>query len=135
VRDTTSPLWSRRVIADLLAPPAGERARAAYHDATLPSLAPRLAGVQYADGGPRNVAGKIVRELRRRVRARRPAPEVDRFDPILADVRDQTLSAESHPAWEVLDRARCEALLSRKAVELDEMSRYYVWRLATLFVR
>jgi hypothetical protein len=44
------------------------------------------------------------------------------------------LSASGHPAWEVLDRARCERLLARPAGGLDEMSRYHVWRLATLFV-
>ncbi len=58
----------------------------------------------------------------------------DPFDPILADVREQALAAASHPAWEVLDRDRCETLLSRPAAALDEMSRYQVWRLATLFV-
>ena len=133
VRDTTSPLWSRRVVADLLAPPAAERRRAAYHEATLTLLGPRLADVERA-GRPRGLVGKVGRELRRRLRARRSTPGADPFDPILADVREQVLAAESHPAWEVLDRERCETLLSRPAASLDEMSRYHVWRLATLFV-
>ena len=64
----------------------------------------------------------------------RPLTRTDPLDPILADVREQVLAAESHPAWEVLDRDRCEALLSRPAAALDEMSRYHVWRLATVFV-
>jgi len=131
VRDTTSPLWSRRVVADLLAPPAAARARAAYHEAVLALLAPKLADVPYA-GGPSGLAGKVARELRRRLRRRRPAS--DPFEPILADTREQVLAAASHPAWDVLDRGRCETLLSRPAASLDEMSRYHVWRLATLFV-
>ena len=30
----------------------------------------------------------------------------------MSDVREQALSAQGHPAWEVLDRERCEALLT-----------------------
>ena len=76
-----------------------------------------------------------MREIVRRVRARRPrATADDPFYPILADVRERVLAADSHPAWEVLDRARCETLLSRPGATLDVMSRYHVWRLATLFV-
>jgi hypothetical protein len=33
----------------------------------------------------------------------------------------------------VLDRPRVEALLASPAVALDTMSRYYAWRLATVF--
>jgi hypothetical protein len=144
VRDTTSPLWSRRVVADLLAPPAGERAGAAYHRQVLEQLAPELAEVEMAAGGPwratpgslargRALAGKALREARRRLRGRTPGG-ADALEPVVADVREQALSDSGHPAWEVLDRGRCEALLSRPAAALDEMSRYYVWRLATLFV-
>ncbi len=68
------------------------------------------------------------------MRGARLAAADDPLDPILADVREQVLGAASHPAWEVLDRDRCETLLSRPAAALDEMSRYQVWRLATLFV-
>ena len=151
VRDTTSPLWSRRVLADLLAPTAAERAQAAYHRRTLTLLAPKLERIPLADGRRwgagrgrisrgRRLAGKAAREALRRARgtAKRPAapgtPAADPFEPVLADVREQVLAADSHPAWEVLDRDRCEALLTRPAPSLDEMSRYHVWRLATLFV-
>jgi hypothetical protein len=140
VRDTTSPLWSRRVVADLLAPPADERARYAYHSAMRGRLAPQLAPVAFEGGHAtgrisraRRLAEKAGREALRRVRGAQPPTGGDPFDPILADVREQVLAAASHPAWEVLDRARCETLLSRSAVSLDEMSRYQVWRLATLF--
>ncbi len=135
VRDTTSPLWSRRVVADLLAPPVDQRASAAYHRAALSLLAPQLTRVEHAGGRPRNVASKAMREVARRLRARRPrATGADPFESILPDVREQALAADNHPAWEVLDRARCETLLSRPGATLDMMSRYHVWRLATLFV-
>jgi hypothetical protein len=149
VRDTTSPLWSRRVIADLLAPAASDRASAAYHRRVLARLAPQLASIELAggrswDASPgraaraRTLAEKAAREAIRRVRGRRApaanAPAADPLDPILADVREQALAIESHPAWEVLDRQRCEDLFARPAASLDEMSRYQVWRLATVFV-
>ena len=129
IRDTTSPLWSRRVVDDLLAPPAGERSAAPYHREVVRRLAPQLEGVPFA-APPQGASlpRKAVRELRRRLR-----PRPDGFQPIVDDVREQALAADSHPAWEVLDRARCEALLSRPAGSLDAMSRYYVWRLATVF--
>jgi hypothetical protein len=151
VRDTTSPLWSRRVVADLLAPGPRERAGAAYHRRVLDLLRPALAQPPLADGRAwestprrlargRTLARKMAREAVRRARARRVGPAgmgaatADPLEPILADVRQQVLTAESHQAWEVLDRGRCEALLTRPAAALDEMSRYHVWRLATLFV-
>ena len=133
VRDTTSPLWSRRVVADLLAPVPEGRAHWDYHREVLAVLAPRLSDVEYAAGGARSFAAKAAREVVRRIRARRSAA-TDPLDPVLADVREQVLAAASHPAWEVLDRDACERLLSRRAASLDEMSRYHVWRLATLFV-
>ena len=57
----------------------------------------------------------------------------DPFAPILADVRSTVLEQPQHPAWAVLDRGRVESLLSSEAAALDTMSRYYVWRLATVF--
>ncbi len=141
VRDTTSPLWSRRVVADLLAPPAEERAQYAYHAAMQERFAPELARVEFANARAtgrvaraRRLAGKAAGEALRRTRGASGPAKDDPFDPILADVREQVLAATTHPAWEVLDRDRCEALLSRPATALDEMSRYHVWRLATLFV-
>jgi len=86
------------------------------------------------------LAAKAAHEALRRARGATHRSEAsgsfgaDPLDPILADVQEQVLAAESHPAWEVLDRGRCEALLTRPAASLDEMSRYHVWRLATLFV-
>ena len=43
------------------------------------------------------------------------------------------LDRPDHAAWAVLDRGRVESLLSSDPGALDTMSRYYVWRLATVF--
>jgi hypothetical protein len=121
VRDTTSPLWSRRLLPDLLGAPPGE-----FHKQVLERLAPQLAAVPYER--PRSLPRKVAGELRRRVR-----PRPDPFDRILPEIRDAVLSQPHHDAWHVLDRPRVEALLGAPAGALDTMSRYYAWRLATVF--
>ena len=63
-----------------------------------------------------------------------PLP-ADPFDQTMAAVREAGLAEPAHPAWEVLDRRRIEALLTREPAALDPMSRAYVWRLATVFLR
>ncbi|MEA2480014.1 MAG: hypothetical protein QOJ07_1936, partial [Thermoleophilaceae bacterium] len=157
VRDTTSPLWSARLLPHELALPARERAREDFPLRVLERLAPDLVDLPFEHGGgwpsrqselsrraaaARVLAGKAGRELSRRIAARRPRPAAagggaadpaDPFAAVLADVRDTVLSIPSHPAWELLDRARVESLLARDATALDAMSRYYVWRLATVF--
>jgi hypothetical protein len=97
----------------------------------LERLWPELADVPFEKPAalPRKVAG----ELRRRAARLRRRPSADPFGPILAEVRDTVLSQPEHTAWSVVDRARVEALLSTDAAALDTMSRYYVWRLATVF--
>jgi hypothetical protein len=121
VRDTTSPLWSRRLLPDLLGGAGGE-----FHRQVLERLAPELLDVPYEP--PRTLPRKVVDELRRRLR-----PRPDPFDRILPEIRDAVLSQPQHDAWHVLDRARVEELLARQAGALDTMSRYYAWRLATVF--
>ena len=121
VRDTTSPLWSRRLLPDMLAAQSGE-----FHRQVLERLAPQLAEVPYER--PRTPPRKLADELLRRVR-----PKPDPFDRILPEIRDAVLSQPQHAAWHVLDRARVEELLGAKAGALDTMSRYYAWRLATVF--
>ena len=55
--------------------------------------------------------------------------------PAAVSARSLAASARGgHPAWEVLDRARVESLLTRAPGALDTMSRYYVWRLATVLL-
>ena len=147
VRDTTSPLWHERMLPHLLALPAEERAAEQFHLRVLERLAPELAE---APGWPRPrsrarrriergraFAAKAARYARRRARARVPAgaatTSADPFDAILADIRGVVLSQPGHPAWPVLDRDRAELLLTTDAAALDEVQRYYVWRLATVF--
>lgn len=83
-----------------------------------------------ASGGRPPTSGAPVRE---------PVPEAppvrDPFAATIAAVREEALSQASHPAWEVLERPRVEALLAREPVTLDAMSRAYVLRLATVFLR
>ncbi|MEA2412704.1 MAG: hypothetical protein QOC77_3265, partial [Thermoleophilaceae bacterium] len=121
VRDTTSPLWSRRLLPDLLG------ARGEFHRQVLERLAPQLLEIPYER--QRTLARKIAGELARRVGRPKPDP----FDSILPEIRDAVLSQPHHDAWHVLDRPRVEALLASQAGALDTMSRYYAWRLATVF--
>ena len=150
VRDTTSPLWSCRLLPDLLGLPAADRARELFHLRVLEELAPELVDVPFEDGRPwpgrssgaarrvaraRALAAKAAAEARRRATARRAraAAADDPFAPILREIRDTVLSQPEHQAWAVLDRARVERLLEAPAPALDTMSRYYAWRLATVF--
>ncbi len=169
IRDTTSPLWSARMLPYLLALPARERALEAFHHRVLQHLAPELVGEPFQDGSgwpadqsalgrriarARVLGGKVRAEAVRRVAGRRrrspssstpvsarptaavdavpPAP--DPFEPILAAVREAAHGLPAHPAWAVLDRPRVQRLLSSHSVELDEMSRMYIWRLASAFL-
>jgi len=155
VRDTTSPLWTPRLLPDMLGLPAAERSRELFHRRLLERLAPELVYVPFerGEGWPElrsqarerlsralTLARKGAGELQRRARgplARlsrgEPAESPDPFASIQAEVRDLVLSTTEHPAWPLLERARVERLLSREPGSLDAMSRYYVWRLATAF--
>ena len=151
VRDTTSPLWSHRLLPDLLGAPARDRARHLFHLHVLERLAPDLVDIPFEDGRPwparrgalalrasraRALAGKGLAEASRRLRGRRgSAPDVgaEPFGRIFSEIRETVLSQPDHPAWPVLDRPRVERLLSSDAAALDAMSRYYAWRLATVF--
>jgi hypothetical protein len=140
VRDTTSPLWSRKMLRHELGLPARERARGEFHHQVLEELDRRLAEVPYEApahaGRARALTRKAVAELRRRRAARRPAPVARGEDPfarILPEIREVVLSQPDHEAWPLLDRARVEALLASEPATLDTMSRYYAWRLATVF--
>jgi hypothetical protein len=154
VRDTTSPLWSARMLPHLFALPPGQRAQDAFHRQLLGELAPELVNEPFADRSgwpPRTALGrraqrgaslirKATAELERRAagaiaRTGSPAPEgPDPFDAVLATVREAAHSAPQHSAWSVLDVPRVTRLLSRPAAELDYMSRTYVWRLASAFL-
>jgi hypothetical protein len=117
VRDTTSPLWSRRLLPDLWA------GRGRFHREVLERLAPRLVQVPYerAPSLPR----KVMAALKHRLGG------ADSFARILPEIREGVLAQPQHVAWEVLNRDRVEHLLA--SAPPDTMSRYYVWRLATVF--
>jgi hypothetical protein len=103
--------------------------RGEFHGQVLQRLAPQLLEVPYEK--PRTLPRKVAAELRRRVR---PKPSADDpFARVLPEIREAVLAQPQHPAWHVLDRPRVEALLASPAVALDTMSRYYAWRLATVF--
>jgi hypothetical protein len=150
VRDSTSPLWSIRLLPDLLGLPARARAREEFHLRVLERLAPELVDLPFDGGRPwpskqssltrraaraRTLARKVRAELARRRAAPAPpgAPAADPFDRVRAEVRECVLEQPGHAAWEALDRPRVEQLLDTPAAGLDEMSRFYVWRLATVF--
>jgi hypothetical protein len=118
VRDTTAPLWSKRLLPDLWA------GRGRFHDEVLRRLAPQLVDVPY-ERTP-SLARKAVAALRRRLR-----PPDDPFTRILPEIREAVLAQPQHVAWQVLNRDRVEQLLA--SAPPDTMSRYYVWRLATVF--
>jgi hypothetical protein len=134
VRDTTSPLWSIRLLPYLLAPSAAERAREAFHDAVLHELAPELIDVPYAGGAKHGLRHKARRALEQARRRAAPPKGSDPLSRVLSDLRAAVAAAPRHVAWDVLDRGRVERLLASEATQLDEMSRAYVWRLATVFL-
>ncbi|MGI8595205.1 MAG: hypothetical protein ACR2ML_12730 [Solirubrobacteraceae bacterium] len=172
VKDTTSPIWSRRLLPHELGLPACERALELFHMRVLGELAPELIVVPFEGDRPwpvhQSSAGRRLARARVLVRkglaeARRRAPgppgrqrpggsgeppppgttadldaapmPADPFDQTMAAVREAGLAEPAHPAWDVLDRGRIEALLTREPAALDPMSRAYVWRLATVFLR
>ena len=55
----------------------------------------------------------------------------DPFTQVQADLREVVLDDREAPAWQVLDRDRVETLLNQP--HPDEVGRYYLWRVATLF--
>jgi hypothetical protein len=77
-----------------------------------------------------------VQEARRRTRRRSPATTerpaaTDPFDTVRTDLHDTVLADSASPVWNLLDRPRVEVLL--RDPNPDEVTRYYLWRLATLF--
>lgn len=160
IRDSTSALWSARLLPDLLGLPASERALERFHLEVLDRLAPDLVDLPFEGGRPwpsrqsaltrratraRTLAGKLRGELRRRratVGGRTrltdgsDSPAVAESDPfavVLAEIRELVLADRDHPAWAVLDRPRVQQLLATPAAGLDAMSRAFVLRLATVF--
>ncbi|HEY0631247.1 MAG TPA: hypothetical protein VGC98_04275, partial [Thermoleophilaceae bacterium] len=101
--------------------------RGRFHREVLERLAPQLLDVPYerAPSRPR----KALAALRRRLKAAGDDP----FARVLPEIREAVFAQPQHDAWHVLDRSRVESLLASDAAALDTMSRYYAWRLATVF--
>jgi hypothetical protein len=143
VRDTTSPLWHERMLPHLLALPAADRAAERFHHEVLNVLSPELANapgwfrpttrLQRRAARARSLTRKAVAQVRRRARAwQSPVPDhADPFEDVRTELRVVVEAQPRHPAWALLDRDRTEALLTRP--DPDEASRYYLWRIATLF--
>jgi hypothetical protein len=105
----------------------------------VPGELRRLAVQRSARRGPRSPAGQSAAPPPPGAPSppgapARVAPAADPFEQLLATVRDAVLSQPQHAAWAILDRARVEQVLAGPWAALDEMTRYYVWRLATVFL-
>jgi hypothetical protein len=133
------------MLPHLLALPAPERGAEKFHYAVLDELSPSLARapgwftptttLQRRVTRARALATKAIAEARRRTRRRTPLPSqsapADPFANVRRELREVVSSRPDHPAWALLDRTRTEDLLNR--TDHDEVNRYYLWRIATLF--
>jgi len=161
IRDATSPIWALALLPDLLGAPAAERRVERFHREVLARLAPELLEIPFEDGTrwdarpsalsraaseARRLGARGRRELARRLAARaappaRGAPDAPRepsagsedpFAGVQRRVREALGNEPRHPLWDVLDRGSTEALLTTPPAGLDEMRRYYVWRIASV---
>ena len=137
VRDTTSPLWHERMLPHLLALPAADRAAERFHYEVLSELSPELAQapgwfkpttkLQRRASRATSIARKAIAEARRRVAASKGSvPPGASKGSVPSELRQAIVT--DHP---VIDRAHADKLLADP--NPDEVTRYYLWRLATLF--
>ena len=142
VRDTTSPLWHERMLPHLLALPAADRAAERFHHEVLNLLSPELAQapgwfqpttrLQRRVRRARHLTRRAVEEARRRTSRGGAAPAAaDPFVEVQSELKPVVRDQPGHAAWALLDRTRTEALLND--ANPDEVGRYYLWRIATLF--
>lgn len=132
-RDTTSPLWSWKLLAPMLAGSIAERHAETLHRRVVALLAPQLSGVPFEDGAtwahegppiqrpaavaaaPGNTDGDAV--------APRTFPEVQGL------ARAGLATADG--VARVVDRRRAQRLLATPEAELDWRRRSWVWNLLT----
>jgi hypothetical protein len=107
--DTVSPLWSRRVIAQQLAAPIGEREAALFQRATLAQLCPPLAELEYAVGGTPRPLGS--------------------FGAVIEAAREALSDPRCDSLWELLDSDAVGRLLAADPETIDARTRRPVWRL------
>jgi len=150
--DTTSPLWSARLLPHEIGLPPEQRERELFHLRMLEELSPALTRIPFNGAPPRwpgfpsrnssriqhyrVLASKIAQELQRRAQAHlaRSPDAGDAFTAeALVETRRYALDAPSHPAWDVLDRKRVLRLLSKAPATFDPRSRRYLLGLATIF--
>jgi hypothetical protein len=135
--DTTSPMWTKRLLGQQVALPLAERRAGLFFARVLQELSPRLAEMPY-EGGGKGLSAKVLKEARRR--ASRPLArfhgraEADAFPGAFAEIREAVMTQPDHPAWSALQKRRVHRLLGRKPYALDPRSRQQVLRLGTVFL-
>ena len=135
--DTTSPVWTARVLPHQLNLPLAQRKAGHFHARVLEELSPRLAALPYEQATSRGMREKLVREARRRVQrglvpGHRQA--TDPFAEAFAQICEAALTQPDHSAWQVLGKRRVQRLLRRDPGTLDPRSRQQVLRLGTIFL-
>jgi hypothetical protein len=149
VRDSTSALWSWKLLPEMLGLPAAARAREEFHLRVLEELAPELVDLPFEGGRPwpskqsalarragraRTLAGKAAGVARRRwATFLGSQPGSAAQEPWWEEMAAEIRGSEGHAAWEVLDRRAVDALLAKGPGGWDAMERSYVLRLATVF--
>lgn len=149
VRDSTSALWSWKLLPEMLGLPAHARAHEEFHLRVLEELAPELVDLPFEGGRPwpsrqsglarratraKSLAGKAAGVARRRwATFLGSQPGLAAHEPWWDEMADTIRGSEGHAAWEVLDRRAVDALLAKGPGGWDAMERSYVLRLATVF--
>lgn len=155
VRDTTSPLWSRRLLPYLVGASAVERSREQFHYRVLEVLDASLLEIPFAgDDWPtwhsqlamraRMAASAVRRELMKRLgvswRSSRgksseggAAGANDPFALVMETTRDRVYSQRHHAAWAILDRPQVDELFRAPSGELTAAQKLSVWRLLDVF--
>jgi hypothetical protein len=151
--DVSVPLWTPRLLPQEFGLPATERARELFHFHVLNALSPELARRPFAGSNPswptfgrtrpargrrvRTFAGRAGREMRRRYEYRvHRAPGGRGVSGLAqaAELTSQRMPERSHSIWQVVDRKRALALLTRAPAALDARSQRAMWRLATVIL-
>ena len=154
-RDTTSPLWSHRLVPDELGLASEQRMRELFHLEVLRRVEPRLVniGFEIGKGWPADhgnlrlrlkpyaellpdVPGEFRRrlvQLSSRVLPNGGTGREPSLGRSLPAIRDFILRRDDHPAWEALDRGRVRRLLESHPDALDFFGRTHVWHLLTVF--
>lgn len=141
-RDATSPLWSVRLLPQMLGASREQRRRERFHTEVLRRLAPELASVPLADGRPWQPPSRAKRVWRRLLR-HGTVPSAAQGDDAHASetlqavnraIVEAAMEQADHPAWRVLDAAAVHALFDRSHNGLNGADQAQMWRLGTVFL-